>query len=55
VEADGSSGQTSGFFAFDSDGIVRWGRAAERADDIPSFDEAVSALWRSSESADVEQ
>lgn len=40
----GSRWQTSGFFAVDGGGVVRWGRAAERADDIPDFEEAVRVL-----------
>jgi len=44
----GSRWQTSGFFAIDSEGIVRWGRAARRADDIPDFEDAVEAVEQGS-------
>ncbi|KXL46705.1 hypothetical protein M433DRAFT_71299 [Acidomyces richmondensis BFW] len=40
----GSRWQRSGFFAVDGKGIVRWGRAADRANDIPDFEEAAKAL-----------
>ncbi|KAF2861580.1 hypothetical protein K470DRAFT_256707 [Piedraia hortae CBS 480.64] len=40
----GSRWQMSGFFAVDKDGIVRWGRPAKRADEIPDFEAAVRAL-----------
>ncbi|KAK5676378.1 hypothetical protein LTS10_011191 [Elasticomyces elasticus] len=40
----GSRWQTAGFFAIDEEGIVRWGRAANRADEIPSFDAMVEAV-----------
>ncbi|KAK4955743.1 hypothetical protein LTR10_006682 [Elasticomyces elasticus] len=40
----GSRWQTGGFFAVDGDGIVRWGRAANRADEIPDFEAMVEAL-----------
>jgi hypothetical protein len=40
----GSRWQTSGFFAVDGEGIVRWGRAAHKSNDIPDFEEAVKAL-----------
>ncbi|KAI7152109.1 hypothetical protein KC349_g9134 [Hortaea werneckii] len=47
----GSRWQVSGFFAVggsNGDGgmVVKWGRAAERADDVPDFQEAVRALGR---------
>ena len=45
----GSRWQTAGFFAIDGEGIVRWGRAARRADDIPDFEEAVDAIDRAVE------
>ncbi|KAK6391786.1 hypothetical protein LTR65_004280 [Meristemomyces frigidus] len=37
----GSRWQTSGYFAVDGNGVVRWGGSAKRADDIPDFEEAV--------------
>lgn len=40
----GSRWQTSGSFAVDSEGIVRWASVAKAADDIPNFSEALSAL-----------
>ncbi|KAK5131029.1 hypothetical protein LTR08_001379 [Meristemomyces frigidus] len=40
----GSRWQTSGYFAVDADGVVRWGGAGKRADDIPEFEEAVRAV-----------
>lgn len=40
----GSRWQTSGFFAVDAQGIVRWGRAARSSDDIPDFGEAVGSI-----------
>lgn len=40
----GSRWQTSGFFAIDADGVVRWGRKAEAASDVPDFENAVKAL-----------
>lgn len=40
----GSRWQTSGCWAIDSGGIIRWGRVAESAGDIPRFEDAVSAL-----------
>ena len=40
----GSRWQTAGSYAVDREGIVRWGRAAERADDVADFDDAVGAL-----------
>ena len=40
----GSRWQTSGYFAVDSEGVVRWGSAAKRADDIPDFEAAVLAV-----------
>ncbi|RMY50286.1 hypothetical protein D0864_14584 [Hortaea werneckii] len=53
----GSRWQVSGFFAVGVDGkgggdgegdgmVVKWGRAAERADDVPDFEEGVRALGR---------
>ncbi|EMC96815.1 hypothetical protein BAUCODRAFT_490543 [Baudoinia panamericana UAMH 10762] len=44
----GSRWQTSGFFAIDSEGVVRWGRAAQSADDVPDFEEAAEAVGGSS-------
>ena len=40
----GSRWQTSGSFAIDSQGIVRWGQVAPGADWIPDFEEAVKAV-----------
>ena len=40
----GSRWQTSGSFAVDRNGVVRWGGAAERADWIPDFEEAVKTV-----------
>ena len=40
----GSRWQTSGSFAVDRNWVVRWGGAAERADWIPDFEEAVKAV-----------
>lgn len=43
----GSRWQTSGFWAVDGDGIVRWGREATSASDVPQFKDAVSSLHQS--------
>lgn len=40
----GSRWQKSGSFAVDKTGVVKWGGAAERADWIPDFEEAVKAV-----------
>lgn len=40
----GSRWQTSGYFAVDGKGVVRWGGPAQRADDIPDFEQAVQAV-----------
>jgi len=40
----GSRWQTAGSFGCDGKGVVRWGRAAQRADEIPDFEEAVRAV-----------
>ncbi|KAK5118784.1 hypothetical protein LTR85_007990 [Meristemomyces frigidus] len=40
----GSRWQTSGYFAVDGIGVVRWGGAAKRADNIPDFEEAVRVV-----------
>ena len=40
----GSRWQTSGSFAVDRNGVVRWGGPAGRADFIPDFEEAVKAV-----------
>ncbi|KAJ7464626.1 hypothetical protein FB451DRAFT_1352861 [Mycena latifolia] len=40
----GNRWQMSGSFAMDSEGIVRWGGAMRRADEIPNFEEAVKIL-----------
>ena len=39
----GSRWQTSGSFAVDGKGIVRWGGPSARADEIPAFEDAVKA------------
>lgn len=45
----GSRWQTSGTFAVDGQGIVKWGGAAKRADDVPDLEAAVRALEEESE------
>jgi hypothetical protein len=40
----GSRWQTAGGFGVDADGIVRWSRPAEGADEIPDFEEAAVAV-----------
>lgn len=40
----GSRWQTSGSYAVDRQGIVRWGKEADRADDVPNFEDAVGAV-----------
>lgn len=40
----GTRWQTSGSFAVDKEGILRWGQAAPSADWIPDFEEAVRAV-----------
>jgi len=40
----GSRWQTSGSFAVDGEGIVRWASVAKAADHIPDFSEALNAL-----------
>ncbi|KAJ7931793.1 hypothetical protein B0H13DRAFT_2247450 [Mycena leptocephala] len=40
----GSRWQTSGSFAVDSEGTVRWGGAMQRADEIPNFEDAVERV-----------
>lgn len=42
----GSRWQTSGSFGVDADGIVRWSKPAESADEIPDFVEAATAVRR---------
>lgn len=42
----GSRWQTSGFWAVDAEGVVRWGRRAVRASDVPDFEDGVRALER---------
>ncbi|KAK3655243.1 hypothetical protein LTR56_003665 [Elasticomyces elasticus] len=46
----GSRWQTAGAFAVDGEGTVRWGRAANRADEIPDFDAMVEALEKPAKS-----
>ncbi|KAG5928929.1 hypothetical protein E4U42_007634 [Claviceps africana] len=45
----GSRWQTSGAFAVDSDGTVRWLHVSQTADDLPDFDAALGALGKSIE------
>lgn len=40
----GNRWQTSGSFAVDEEGIVRWSMVAKSADDIPNFQEALNSL-----------
>ncbi len=40
----GTRWQTSGAFALDPDGTVRWARVAATADDLPDLNEALEAL-----------
>ncbi|KAJ6581909.1 hypothetical protein B0H19DRAFT_1207601 [Mycena capillaripes] len=40
----GNRWQTSGSFAVDHEGIVKWGGAMRRADEVPNFEEAVERL-----------
>jgi hypothetical protein len=40
----GSRWQTSGSFAVDNDGIVRWAVVAKAADDIPDFNVALKSI-----------
>jgi len=40
----GSRWQTSGSFAVDKDGVVRWVKVAKAADEIPDFAEAMKSL-----------
>ncbi|KAJ6526773.1 hypothetical protein B0H19DRAFT_1196949, partial [Mycena capillaripes] len=40
----GNRWQTSGSFAVDHEGIVKWGRAMRRANEVPNFGEAVERL-----------
>lgn len=40
----GSRWQTAGNFAVDAQGIVRWGGPAARADEVPTFEEALRAV-----------
>ncbi|EUC29359.1 hypothetical protein COCVIDRAFT_112670 [Bipolaris victoriae FI3] len=42
----GSRWQTAGDFAIDGEGIVRWSRKNERADDMPDFNEGLDALLK---------
>ncbi|KAF2755803.1 hypothetical protein EJ05DRAFT_478764 [Pseudovirgaria hyperparasitica] len=42
----GSRWQTAGAWAVDSEGIIRWGRPARSADEIPDMAAAVGALSR---------
>jgi hypothetical protein len=42
----GNRWQTAGNFAVDAQGVVRWGRKDERADDMPDFKEGLDALLR---------
>ncbi len=40
----GSRWQTAGNFAVDGEGLVRWSRKDQRADDIPDFEEGIKCL-----------
>ncbi|KJZ76067.1 hypothetical protein HIM_04523 [Hirsutella minnesotensis 3608] len=40
----GNRWQTSGAFAVDGDGIVRWAHVSNTADDLPNFDDALKTL-----------
>jgi hypothetical protein len=40
----GSRWQTAGNFGVDGEGVVRWSRKDERADDMPDFKEGVEAV-----------
>jgi len=40
----GSRWQTAGSYAVDENGKIRWGGPSARADDVPSFEEAIKAL-----------
>lgn len=40
----GNRWQTSGSFAVDREGIVKWGGAMRRADEVPNFEEAVARV-----------
>lgn len=44
----GSRWQSSGHWAVDQEGYVRWGGPAARADDVLNVDEAVKALQKAS-------
>lgn len=44
----GSRWQTSGSFAVDDNGVLRWGKPASSADEIPDFEKAIAALDRKS-------
>lgn len=40
----GNKWQIAGSFAMDQEGIVKWAKVAESADDIPDFKDALSAV-----------
>jgi len=40
----GSRWQTSGSFAVDKEGIVRWKKVSNAADDVPNFEDGVETL-----------
>lgn len=40
----GNRWQTSGNFAVDKDGVMKWSKVAQTADDIPNFTDALKAL-----------
>lgn len=40
----GSRWQTSGNWAVDEKGVVKWGSVAKAADDVPDFEEALKVL-----------
>jgi hypothetical protein len=42
----GNRWQTAGNFAVDGQGVVRWSRKDERADDVPDFQEGIDAVLK---------
>lgn len=49
----GSRWQTSGNYAVDANGVIKWGGISTRADDVPEFEEAVEAIHGGKRSARV--
>ena len=43
----GSRWQTSGSFAIDGNGVVKWVKISQAADDLPDFQEAIQAVGKS--------